>query len=454
LREGSPCIDTGTTIAALSNDILDRPRAGAFDMGAYEGAVAQGAIVHLGIQVADSNGGSTTPGEGTYAYCSGERAFVSAQPLGKRFTGWSGDISTMSPIAMLIMTGDKTITANFVENILFVSAASTAETPTGHSWATACRTIQQGIDAAESEGGGEVWVAAGTYASLSNPVVTMKSGVSVYGGFAGAETIRDARDWLRNISTIDGEALRRCVTGANAAILDGFTVTRGMAHSANCFDGGGMYNSQSSPEVSNCIFTANTASSAGGGMYNIWSSPKVTNCTFTSNTASGMDWNNAGGGGMYNCVSSPTVINSVFISNTASANGGGVCNASNSSPVLINCTFTLNTAAAGSAAVDSINWSTPILTNCILWGDEIVELSYENAHPPQVAHSCVESFYTYGTSNIDADPLFVNASAGNVRLRDGSPCIGTATTLGAPETDIEGVTRPQGTGIDMGAYER
>jgi len=51
------------------------------------------------------------------------------------------------------------------------------------------------------------------------------------------------------------------------------------------------------------------------------------------------------------------------------------------------------------------------------------------------------------------DPLFVDMINGNYRLQPESPCIDAGTSAGAPGDDIEGVTRPQGAGYDMGAYE-
>lgn len=51
------------------------------------------------------------------------------------------------------------------------------------------------------------------------------------------------------------------------------------------------------------------------------------------------------------------------------------------------------------------------------------------------------------------DPLFVDMINSNYRLQPESPCIDAGTSAGAPGDDIEGVTRPQGAGYDMGAYE-
>jgi len=45
------------------------------------------------------------------------------------------------------------------------------------------------------------------------------------------------------------------------------------------------------------------------------------------------------------------------------------------------------------------------------------------------------------------------ASATDLRLTATSPAIDTGLALGAPSTDVLGIARPQGTGIDIGAYE-
>jgi parallel beta-helix repeat protein len=52
-----------------------------------------------------------------------------------------------------------------------------------------------------------------------------------------------------------------------------------------------------------------------------------------------------------------------------------------------------------------------------------------------------------------ADPLFVNAAAGDFHLRAGSPAIDAGAKLDSVRTDHDGVRRPQGVAYDMGAYE-
>jgi len=58
------------------------------------------------------------------------------------------------------------------------------------------------------------------------------------------------------------------------------------------------------------------------------------------------------------------------------------------------------------------------------------------------------------SENINADPMFVDAGTGNYQLQFGSPAVDSGFAgPGAPNVDIEGVSRPQGSGVDMGAYE-
>jgi len=58
-------------------------------------------------------------------------------------------------------------------------------------------------------------------------------------------------------------------------------------------------------------------------------------------------------------------------------------------------------------------------------------------------------------TNIETVPLFVdvNLNSSNYHLQADSPCVDSGTSVGAPSTDLDGTTRPQGAGYDMGAYE-
>lgn len=59
----------------------------------------------------------------------------------------------------------------------------------GSSWNNAYANIQDAIDAASNDGGGEVCIQNGTYYNS----LTMKFNVKIYGGFNGNEKSKDAR---------------------------------------------------------------------------------------------------------------------------------------------------------------------------------------------------------------------------------------------------------------------
>jgi hypothetical protein len=62
-----------------------------------------------------------------------------------------------------------------------------------------------------------------------------------------------------------------------------------------------------------------------------------------------------------------------------------------------------------------------------------------------------------GMGNIYGDPRFIRTAwggPGDYQLRKGSPAVDGGSSIDAPAEDIDGVDRPAGIGVDMGAYER
>jgi hypothetical protein len=251
--------------------------------------------------------------------------------------------------------------------------------------------------------------------------------------------------------------------------------------------GGGMANSfYCNPTVTNCTFSGNSAKGFGGGMYNYYSSPTVTNCRFSDNkvtsagsggggicnneqsspTVTNCNFTNNGGafygGGMFNYVSSsPNVTNCNFSGNSAQEGGGGMCNIT-SEPTVTNCTFRGNSAVRFGGGMFNGN-SDPTVTNCIFWDDTPFEM-YNPSSSPIVTYSDVKGctgLPWFGTGCIDADPCFVDMSAGNLRLRPESLCIdaGDNSAPNLQPTDLDGHPRIidgdcNNIGvIDMGAYE-
>lgn len=392
------------------------------------------------------------------------------------------------------------------------SAAGSAD---GTSWADAFPSLQDALTAAGTLSGGvTIWVAKGTYYTDEGGTQTdddrdatfdILDGFAVYGGFAGTETSLNERVLSMNnpddLSILSGDLNQDDDSGgdnsenayhvvffdevSDQTVLDGFTVTGGNSnHSPRISwadqDGGGIYNTGGSsgngtPNITNCHIKGNNAVSEGGGIYNNEGNLRMSNCMITGNTA-GVD-----GGGMYNYTytlgldgspCSPTLTNCVFTGNSATGDGGAMYNHSYGGPVrpaIINCTFTGNDA--GSAGNEIYNYVMYILnttvgacepqfTNCIIWNDGAIRNShavpayaYCNIKGSGGSAAWVASGSDYG-NNIDADPLFVDPAAGDLRLVTGSPCLDSGDNGANTEpVDLDGKARIQNGTIDMGAYE-
>lgn len=213
------------------------------------------------------------------------------------------------------------------------------------SWANAC-TLQTALGLAAS--GNEIWVQAGAYfpGSVQTDTFTLKSGVALYGGFAGTETTREERDWeanptilsgdidhndtdpeanfiIENYAQIQSNNAYHVVTGSNTdatAILDGFIITAGQANGGAGWPndyGGGFFGEYSSPTLTDLIFIGNYANISGGAMLYSQSNSTLTRVAFSGNYAVG------DGGAIYKHYSGITLVDVSFTDNVASQGGGG-----------------------------------------------------------------------------------------------------------------------------------
>ncbi|MCL4561956.1 MAG: hypothetical protein M1281_15275 [Chloroflexi bacterium] len=212
-------------------------------------------------------------------------------------------------------------------------------------------------------------------------------------------------------------------------------------------------------------FSMNLAGRKGGGMYNIDFGPggnkiALTNVTFYGNIVENEELVITDGGGMYNENISPTLTNVLFNGNSA-IEGGGLLN-DFSSPILTNVTFYGNLCpGGGGGAILDRNSSNPKLINSIVWNNEGSPPIAEN----EITSSLVASYSDIqtntepfpGEKNINQDPQFVDAGKGDLRLLSSSPVINkgnqAAEGLSGITADLDGSLRLVGSAVDMGAYE-
>jgi hypothetical protein len=167
--------------------------------------------------------------------------------------------------------------------------------------------------------------------------------------------------------------------------------------------GGAVLCEGSSPTISGCVFTENTAGAFGRGGVACFnsSSPRIEDCTFSANVAE-----DRGGGIGCRFESSPIVDHCVFVDNL-SDRGGGIYYAGECEPQIKDCVFRNNTGTSlGGGCVSW--WAGGTITNCTFEGNEaeygggaaVVDV------PPAEFQNCT----FYGNTGIWGSGLYVLGS--------------------------------------------
>jgi hypothetical protein len=166
--------------------------------------------------------------------------------------------------------------------------------------------------------------------------------------------------------------------------------------------GGGAYYSI----LKRCRFFGNLASGGGATAHS-----DLFNCLAATNSA-------ILGGGIY----SGTMVNCTVVNNSASDQGGGTYRVTATNSIVL-----LNTAPTG-------------------WNHHDSSFAYTMATP-----------LAAGPGNMEqgAGPLFVQSTAGNFRLANGSAAVnaGLNSAVPAGDVDLDGRPRIDGSAVDFGAYE-
>ena len=243
--------------------------------------------------------------------------------------------------------------------------------------------------------------------------------------------------------------------------------------------GGGIYNLGDA--LLNGVFVTGTSSEIGGAIYTasalftMWDS----NITGTATTD---------GGAIYNAAGS-VVLHRVGILDSTAASGGGVFNQGNMN--IFNSTFSGNSAEAegGSAIANSNHVSLENVTlaenadgvihnagsgqvwfiNSIAW-DESNTVCLGNGAYYSNEHNIVNGDCGLtGANDLDIDPKlsvrgwfggaafigadYPNSGVQTYALLKSSPAIDAGAAANCGSADQRGVTRPQGAGCDLGAFE-
>lgn len=366
----------------------------------------------------------------------------------------------------------------------------------GTSWENAFDDLQSALALADD--GEQIWVAAGTYTSEFN----VGSGIKIYGGFSGSEENLEERNWDENetiLTNPDGTVVK-FENVSEETVLDGFIISGGRAEGAKEErNGGGIYNTNGSPKITNCTITDNEATEEGGGIYNLGKGSgsdahiTLTNCTISNNTAKY-------GGGLFNKtedhgVATYSLTNCTITGNYAEKDGGGIFNESpkhegddvESNVFLTNCTISGNRATRRGGGIWNHNrkehgYANITGTNTIVWGNIHEGDPYGCGDCDNVlndmgsirwSHSIIEGsggsdnwdggFGDDDGNNMDEDPEFFEAldpndapsNDGDFHLTEDSPAIDSGVSLDVelPDLDLDGDPRIQGDNINMGAYE-
>ncbi|MEM6685446.1 MAG: HYR domain-containing protein [Bacteroidota bacterium] len=392
--------------------------------------------------------------------------------------------------------------------IIYVNSAA-ASNGNGNSWGTAYKYLQDALQDASSNANTfpaiEIWVAEGVYYpdedeagnvtnNNRNATFALQSKVTLLGGFNGTETSKDQRNPAENITILSGDIGQddtntdgnniaentsdimnnnsfHVVTGSNAdntAIIDGFTITAGDAATNN---GGGMLIDTGAPQLNQLFFIGNTAR-YGGAMYMIDSSSNITNTTFTANTAS------SDSGAIeiteQNVNSNVITLTNVLFANNTSGNRGGAIGAFGNEDLdlsINNATFYGNSSPGFGGAVYVTVSNSIDIKNSIFYNNAGQDIFFGGNASFNVSYSYLQETYIYGASNnLQNQPNpFVDAANGDFQLKNQSTAIDAGdNTVNSLLLDLAGNLRNYndafvtdtgniGSGsavIDMGAFER
>ncbi len=283
------------------------------------------------------------------------------------------------------------------------------------------------------------------------------------------------------------------VSSTGNLTLDNLTVANGRCNGSCATDltnGGALYNT-GVVSITNSQFETNIASNAGGSIYTgaPGSSLTIDNSTFLGDTA----FPSGAGGAIASEGSTVTIRNSTFSKNATNSAGGAIYSANSTVLTITNSTFSDNTASGniggaiynGSTATItnstfsgnnsfSINGATINNTNTLYLFNTIIANSgsgrdcHSTGSIPASNNNLMENngTFTCGLTNgvngniigsdpnlgsLTGSPAYFPLNTGSLAINAGDNTICAAAPVNNQSQN--GVTRPEGTACDIGAYE-
>lgn len=307
--------------------------------------------------------------------------------------------------------------------VIFV-APTGASTNAGTSWASAKKSVQDAIGLLAATGG-EVWVQAGTY----NERITVPAFVQLYGGFAGGETNRSARQPIAHLTVLDGSRSTNSpvvtiTTFGDRSSLDGFRIQNGR------FAAGAGIAVTGSPRIEHNLVVLNESAGNGGGLFSQFGSPRIANNVFAVNSAE-----TGKGAGLFldpPAGHRPVVVHNDFLDHSSTNAGAAIWLGSRTTFEVTDNIIAFNTSGIGGETVTAT-----LARNCL----------FQNATNDFAG-------VAPGAGNVFADPGFVDWRQLRFHLRENSPCVDAGTPTPEPgATDLELAPRRVGAASDLGATE-
>jgi hypothetical protein len=264
------------------------------------------------------------------------------------------------------------------------------------------------------------------------------------------------------------------VGGGIAEVVGATTISNSILSDNHSSSGGGIGHFGGLLTVQRSSITGNSCNQFGGGLFIRTASfgldgASVVNIIDT--TISNNDAASAAGGGIANFGSTSeggtitTIINSTISGNSATG-AGGIFHSSQAEMVLLNSTVTQNSALRAGGILSNPFGTPPggtLTTKNTIVADNFAP-SDPDVRGPFISQGnnligtvgAASGFVVGDLQNISPllGPLQNNGGPTSTHaLLVGSPAIHAGTSIGAPPTDQRGVSRPQGAGIDIGAFE-